>query len=134
LFPFAGGGLAENGVTDVPAWQELRPALLSALDRLEPRGPRVKNVPPCYLGEHARFCARTTTRILVDKRHQLERHAYLPPFPGMRFFPECEPCALRPRCDGFFAAWLESRKFPPLRPAAGVALRVVDDPEVASGC
>jgi hypothetical protein len=134
LFPFAGGGLADNGVNDVPTWDEVRSMLFATLERLEPRGPRLKNVPPCYLGEHARFCSKTTTRILVDKRRQLERHAFVPPFAGMRFFAECERCALRPRCDGFFAAYLESKTFPPLRPARGVALSVVTDPEIASGC
>jgi len=134
MFPFATGGLSSAFVRDVPSWEEARPIVLSALERLEPRRPKLKGVPPCYLGEAARFCSKTTQRILVEKRRQLQNHAVIPPFSGMKFFPECERCALRPRCDGFWPAYLESGMFPPLCPAAGVALAVVADPEAGTGC
>lgn len=112
LYPFGSAAAARQQL--VPSWSEAGPLLLKLLATLEPLGPKIKNIPPCYLGEAARFCSKTTQRFLVEARRQLENHALIPPFVGMEFFEPCDGCPSRPRCDGFWRVYLENDVFPAL--------------------
>lgn len=126
LFPFRHA--PQQLASLIPSWADTKRALFAALDLLEPLSPKVKNLPPCYLGEYARFSSKTTQRILVESRRQFERHAVIPPFVGMEYFDPCNGCALRPRCDGFWRAYLDSGMFPPLAPV------LAEVPPAVVGC
>jgi len=115
--PFPHGRIKEDLDSFVVPWTTLAPLLFEAIDIAERRKPKIKNLPPCYLGSYSRFCSKTTRRYLVQRGRQLERHAVIPPFVGLDFFPVCDGCALMNQCDGFWKEYLELESFPPLAPA-----------------
>lgn len=118
-FPFPHGRVLDDPEGSVAPWTRLAPFLVEAVQIARPLGPRIKNLPLCYLGPLERLAPRTTARYLVQPGRQLERHAVIPPFSGVGHGPACEPCPQRPRCDGVAAAYLGLPGFPPLgfRPA-----------------
>ena len=120
LFPFATGRAEAVRAMGVPTWVSVEPTVRRVLERLAPRHPRLKNVPPCMLGELSRFASPTTRRILVERGRQLERHALIPPFAGMAFEEGCSGCACRGQCDGTWPAYVEAGLWPSARPISTI--------------
>ncbi len=119
LFPFATGGAEAVRAAGVPTWASIEPTVRRVLERFErgrARLPRLKNVPPCMLGDLSRFASPSTPRFLVEYGRQLERHALIPPFVGMAYEEACSRCARREQCDGTWPAYVEAGIWPAARP------------------
>ena len=112
LFPFGTGGARAVRAAGLRAWPDVMPAVASVFDTLESRSPRLKNVPPCAAGDLARFTARTSQRILVERGRQMGNHALIPPFVGMRYAVACQRCSLRPDCDGYWPSQVQAGALP----------------------
>jgi hypothetical protein len=109
-FPFA-LGKTQHDFSKVLPWKQAEKIVLNALDKLQPLGVRLKNVPLCQLGPHRNFAKPTTQRILVEPGRQLLQHAMIPPFPGLEKNKACEGCSLKNLCDGYWPAYVDAKIF-----------------------
>lgn len=118
-FPFPKGGVLANDLADVPTIDAARSWLLMAdLCLLSQGRPwKLKGLPACFVPEFRQHITATPDRVYVSALHQTgAAERYLGDRLTLIYQPGCDRCTARPACDGFWARYLTTGQFPPLRP------------------